>query len=159
MITKQKEVVEFLKHSNWIENEHSKEALFDAKYAWQWALENRNEIDLSYILKVHRILLKNLKPDIAGKIRKVNVMVGGRICPNPGQLNRLLITWFDYHKDAKTEEQIKLAHIVFEKIHCFEDGNGRTGRIIYNVQRLKANLPLHIIHQGVEQYEYYKWFK
>lgn len=159
MITKQKEVVEFLKHSNWIEDEYSQVALLDAKYAWQWALSNCKEINLNYILRIHRILLKNLAPKIAGQIRRVNVRVGENLCPDYMKVNSLLLTWFDKYKDAKTEEEIKEAHIEFEHIHPFSDGNGRTGRIIMNVQRLVANLPLDIIHQGEEQMDYYEWFK
>ena len=57
------------------------------------------------------------------------------------------------------EETIEQDHIWFEKIHPFEDGNGRTGRILMNIQRLNAGLPLLIIHEGKEQMEYYKWFQ
>ncbi len=54
---------------------------------------------------------------------------------------------------------IKNSHIFFEKLHPFEDGNGRTGRILMNLQKLNEELPLLIIHEGEEQMEYYKWFK
>jgi hypothetical protein len=54
---------------------------------------------------------------------------------------------------------IKQWHINFEGIHPFEDGNGRIGRILMNLQRLSVGLPILIIHEGEEQFEYYKWFK
>ena len=53
----------------------------------------------------------------------------------------------------------KDTHIMFENIHPFEDSNGRTGRILYNIHRLNLGLPIHIIHEGDEQMEYYKWFQ
>ena len=53
----------------------------------------------------------------------------------------------------------KRTHIDFEQLHPFEDGNGRVGRILYNIHRVTLGLPIHIIHEGEEQMEYYKWFK
>jgi hypothetical protein len=53
----------------------------------------------------------------------------------------------------------KKAHVAFETIHPFVDGNGRIGRILMNWQRLQEGLPILIIHEGPEQMEYYKWFK
>jgi len=57
------------------------------------------------------------------------------------------------------EERSKQIHVAFEDIHPFVDGNGRVGRILYNIHRIKLGLPIHIIHEGEEQKEYYKWFK
>jgi Fic family protein len=58
----------------------------------------------------------------------------------------------------KLEEKTLLMHIKFEEIHPFEDGNGRVGRILWNIQRLMLGLPLKIIHTGKEQFDYYKIF-
>ena len=51
----------------------------------------------------------------------------------------------------------KKDRIWFEKNHPFEDGNGRTGRILLNWQRLQYGLPLLII-ESYKKEEYYKWF-
>ena len=154
-----REETEFLRESNAIEREYSEEALRDAQQAWTMAkLVSSDPMDIHYILGIHRRLLKRLNPEIAGKIRDCPVMIGGDIRNQPKeeiilQLNELC------NVIPKNEEEIKKWHIRFEFIHFAEDGNGRVGRIIMNVQRLKRGLPLLIIHEGKEQQSYYLWFK
>ena len=156
-----KEEIEFLRESNAIEREYSKEALDDATNAWIMACLNSkylNKQNISYILGIHQRLLKRLNKEIAGKIRECPVTISGKTKWNSKEeiIKELNIL----HKNIpKTEEEIKQWHIKFEEIHPFEDGNGRTGRILMNIQRLKIGLPLLIIHEGKEQMEYYKWFK
>ncbi|MEG1009778.1 MAG: Fic family protein, partial [Clostridia bacterium] len=47
-------------------------------------------------------------------------------------------------------------HIEFERIHPFEDGNGRTGRLIINYELLRNNLPPVIISKDdrIKYFEY-----
>jgi len=156
-------IKEFLKNSNWIEREYSEEALQDSHQAWMCGLISIKEEDVSLdlILAIHRRLMKRLNPRIAGKLRKVQVGVMTK------EGFKEAIHWNKIKSELESlcyvvprdEEEIKLWHIKFEHIHPFEDGNGRTGRILLNLQRVKAGLPLLIIHEGKEQFEYYKWFK
>ncbi len=156
-----KQEIEFLKESNAIEREYSEEALEDAKHAWNFAKRHRhNKIDIGFITVIHQELMIRLNQRIAGKIRVCNVWVGGRKGFNPKIIMeelRLLCNPGLY--PIFSEDLIKRWHIQFEKIHPFEDGNGRTGRILMNIQRLNAELPLLIIHEGEEQKSYYGWFK
>lgn len=177
--------IEFLQHSNYIENEHSKKALEDAKKAWRFAVENKNNFSLEYILEIHNQLLRGLNPKIAGKLRDCAVRIGGgkeivyssreedlilykyfddKKLPKPeeGELIKKINNWVENYNSTKEKinyEEIKNFHIDFENLHPFRDGNGRTGRILMNIQMISSNLPLLIIHQGEEQQEYYKWFK
>lgn len=154
-----KEEIEFLRESNKIEQEYSKEALEDAKQAWTMAKINIDEpISINYILAIHRRLMKRLNPGIAGKIRSCRVFVGFRECMDYKEIKQALTKWCEKYKDIK-EKEIKQAHIDFQDIHPHQDGNGRTGRILMNIQRLKLKLPILIIHEGKEQKSYYKWFK
>ena len=152
-----KKEIEFLKESNAIEREYSEEALEDSIRAWRFAKGLTVQIDVDLIKKIHRRLMRRLNKDIAGKLRKVDVQVGLRVCMPHSAV--------EYHLQElckhpiNTELEIKEWHLLFEKIHPFEDGNGRTGRILMNIKRLKLGLPLLIIHEGEEQIKYYNWFK
>lgn len=156
-ITNEK-VLRFLYESNAIEREYGSKAFEDAIKAWKVTYTTPVR-DMHYILAIHRILMRRLNPRIAGQLRHCTVMVGGRVCPDPVLVYPLLEDWIAEHMGAKTEVAIKEAHIAFEKIHPFVDGNGRTGRIIMNAQRVDAGLPILVIHEGNEQIKYYEWFK
>ncbi len=158
---------EFLHESNEIENEFSDEAFEDACIAFQYGYQiicaRDGKIKLNGILYTHHLLMGRMQPGIAGKLRTTEVMVGGRVCPKAFKVPALMDNWIlnyggKFHMN-KFESDIKKAHIKFEKIHPFRDGNGRVGRIIMNLQRVYNDLPLLIIHTGKEQQEYYEWFK
>lgn len=156
-------IVEFLRESNAIEGEYSEEALEDAIISWDYAkifIPSNREIDVPCILEIHKFLMGRLNQRIAGKIRKVDVWVGNRKCMNPEFIKEeLKLLCSQGSSSLLTEEWIKEWHIRFERIHPFEDGNGRVGRILMNLQRMKIGHPILIIHEGKEQQEYYKWFK
>ena len=160
-----KDIIEFLQHSNWIEGEYSDIALKDAEIAWKYAYSNIDNINVSVVLEIHRLLMSHLHPIIAGKIRNCDVWIGGqhKIFTSETQIEGALLMNVCFEMIAKgsfdKEAKTKYVHITFENIHPFVDGNGRVGRILYNIHRLKLGLPIHIIHQGDEQQEYYKWFK
>lgn len=65
-----------------------------------------------------------------------------------------LVAW--YNKDSESEDPILLASILhyrFVRIHPFDDGNGRTARLLMNYVLSKNNLPLVII-KSAEKKEY-----
>lgn len=161
-----KQIVEFLKESNAIEGVYGEyPALKDSLEAWDFAYKNRKEIDIDYILEIHRLLMKNLNPRIAGKFRDCDVWIGGhrKIFVSEALLKSELkdvLSLINSANPPKDKEAFaKHAHILFEKIHPFEDCNGRTGRILYNIHRINLGLDIHIIHTGKEQMSYYQWFK
>lgn len=165
-----REVREFLQQSNNIEQEYGEIALNSSILAWEYAEKNKYNITTKYILNIHKKLLQKIRPDIAGKLRNCSVKIGGhvKVFISQALLSEQLRTWVIDYISAKTEEDIKKAHIAFEFIHPFEDGNGRTGRILMNIQRIKTkSLPILII-KGIEkgdeelpkdQRNYYSWFK
>lgn len=162
------ELIEFLDHSNRIEGEDGVVAFKDAMKAWKY-LTKVEDLDYSKVLDVHKLLAGSLRPDIAGKFRDCDVWIGGQhkrfinqevIVNQVGNLLYKILKSILVPQGIKDKEEFaKECHVEFENIHPFEDFNGRTGRLIYNWHRIKLGLPFHIIHEGHEQFEYYKWFK
>ena len=161
---------EFLTQSNWIENEYSLDAYEDSVTAWQYAIINKTKLDLNDILNIHYLLMSNINNRIAGKIRTCDVWIGGvqKHFISTTLIEDNIKNWLkdfqvvDKHKTLSIDARYVIAvqsHIRFEEIHPFEDGNGRVGRMLYNIQRINMDLPIHSIHIGDEQHEYYKWFK
>lgn len=83
-------------------------------------------------------LLKDTKPDIAGKIRSHGVRISGSefIPPTPVELHPLLNDFFGWYQRAKDKtnpvELAGLVHLRFVTIHPFTDGNGRISRLMMN---------------------------
>jgi len=167
---KQKDILQFLKESNAIEGVTSRAALNDAIQAWNYAVDNKNNITSKYILKIHFLLMRTLRPDIAGKVRTCDVFIGGKRKSFISEylLKEQIKFWLkecntktmSMRSESERENAVKEWHVKFEFLHPFEDGNGRVGRFLYQIHRLKTKLPLYIIKAGgQEQLDYYKWFK
>ncbi len=156
--------IEFLQQSNFIEGEMRDWALDDAVKAWSF-VKGLDFFTIKDLLKAHRLLMHNIRPDLAGKHRTVDVRVGWKIMPKPAVAKKEIFDWcVDMRRmkprgnDADKEFQCRVMHVAFEQVHPFEDGNGRIGRMFLNWQRLKFKLPILIIKEK-EKEDYYKWFK
>lgn len=87
---------------------------------------------------IHQIVMKDIHYQ-AGKFRKEMSAIFNQagiavyVCPPPNKINQLIGNLSDYvNLKDKEFPLIKafLAHIIFEKIHPFLDGNGRVGRLL-----------------------------
>lgn len=100
----------------------------------------RVNIDLDFILKLHSIVMKNLKPaSEIGKIRQEPSAIFNQagiviyLTPKPSYIPKLLEQLILFiQKDSELFIPVRafLSHLIFEKIHPFLDGNGRVGRLL-----------------------------
>lgn len=121
------------------------------------------ELTLEVMLALHKMLISNIRDDIAGKFRKDHefVRVGSHIAPNPkevvGRLEKMLSV---YHATSYENIITRIArfHLAFEYTHPFCDGNGRIGRVINNYLLIREGfVPINI--KFIDRQKYYEAFK
>jgi Fic family protein len=152
---------EWIRESNLIEDVD--DPLEDARSfrAWKWFVAQ--PISLETILKLHRrIMFKKLPPEEKGHWRTCQAWVGGHEGYPWNSLPSAMKAWlhnsFVLNPHGPMDEWCRSAHVDFERIHPFIDGNGRTGRMILNYHRVKNGLePLCI--KASERWRYYEWFE
>ena len=107
-------------------------------------VKDRAPLTESIIRQIHSLALADKKED-RGVYRRIPVRIMGahHIPAQPlliqSEMEKLMA---DYAADER-HIVTKLAwfHIAFEGIHPFIDGNGRTGRLLVNLEFMKAGLP------------------
>lgn len=88
--------------------------------------------------------------------RRVNA-VGGRKTANPSEVPKKMKKLMEQYSETKekTIENIISFHAEFERIHPFQDGNGRVGRLIILKECLHYNVIPFIIEDS-KKYFYYR---
>ena len=118
-----------------------------------------------FIKELH-LILKNGTSDsrkdwfVVGDYKKLPNEVGGMDTALPEEVAdkmKALLTEYNA-KEEKTFEDILDFHVKFERIHPFQDGNGRVGRLIMFRECLKHNIVPFIITEDLKLF-YYRGIK
>ncbi len=101
-------------------------------------VKEKNPITEWNIKNIHRLVLKDIDDKNAGRYRTENVMIKGAVHVPPDYLKvpelmeKLIVnyhSWSSYHPIIRAA----LLHGELVKIHPFVDGNGRTSRLLMNL--------------------------
>ncbi len=133
---------------------HNMEVIGSNK-AWDYILR-LPEMSFETMLGVHRRVLF-FDEENAGVFRKSPVYVSEKQMPHAGRIAD------EAEKLLRLEEEdifryAALFHLRFENLHPFIDGNGRTGRMLINLQLMRAGfLPVNIKYNDAGRY--YRCFR
>ena len=115
-----------------------------------------------YIQKLHYFLKIGTSMEWfeKGSYKKYPNEVGGIDTALPEEVSdRMKELLSEYReKETKTFEDILEFHVKFERIHPFQDGNGRVGRLIMFKECLKHNIVPFIIEDNLKMF-YYRGLK
>lgn len=112
------------------------------------------------IKSIHQLVLKDIDNENAGRYRRENVTIKGatHVPPDylkiPELMEKLIVnykTWDKYHPIIKAA----LLHGELVKIHPFVDGNGRTSRLLMNLDLMNSGY-LPVIIKKESRLKYYE---
>ena len=108
----------------------------------------KNEIELSeFVIKnIHSLVLMN-RPEDKGIYRRIPVRIMGAYTEpvQPYLIGEKMLELLKVDEERKKTmtivERIARFHLEFEGIHPFIDGNGRTGRLLLNLELVRNGFP------------------
>ena len=129
-------------------------------------IENAKTALTEKFIKELHLILKNGTSDsrkdwfAVGDYKKFPIEVGGMGTTLPKEVaDKMKELLAEYNtEEEKTFEDILDFHVKFERIHPFQDGNGRVGRLIMFKECLKYNIVPFIIDDDLKMF-YYRGLK
>lgn len=129
-------------------------------------IDNAKAVLTEKLIKELHLILKNGTSDsrkdwfAVGDYKKMPNEVGGMDTALPEEVaDKMKALLTEYNgKEEKTFEDILDFHVKFERIHPFQDGNGRVGRLIMFKECLKYNIVPFIIEDNLKMF-YYRGLK
>lgn len=118
----------------------------EAYYYVEELVKQKIPLSEKVIKDIHSIVLLD-KPHDKGVYRRVPVRVVGTFHEPPQpylvpiQMEQLLTEYQEMKLTRHPLEQVAWFHLKFEGIHPFIDGNGRTGRLLLNLELMKEGYP------------------
>lgn len=112
---------------------------------------NSSAISEHLIKSIHSLVIQDINKEIAGRYRTRDVFITGTDHRPPSAFEvpsrmEAFMKWAkDNYKKMNIVEFATLFHHKFVHIHPFEDGNGRTGRLLMNIFLMQYGFPITII--------------
>ncbi len=128
--------------------------------AWCEGVVSRDEPLSEYLIKsVHQLLLKNIDDTNAGRYRQENVVIAGADHTPPDSLHlpelmQKLVDGYQVEVYHPLERAARL-HVDFDGIHPFVDGNGRTARLLMNLDLMESGF-LPVVIKAENRQAYYE---
>lgn len=123
------------------------------------------DLSESFIKELHLVLKTGTADSrkdwfAVGEYKKLPNEVGGRNTTAPENVHEEMAALLGSYNSGKrkTLEEIIAFHVAFERIHPFQDGNGRVGRLILFKECLKNNIVPFIIDDDMKLF-YYRGLK
>ena len=119
------------------------------------------QLNESFIKQLHAILKSGTSDSrkalfAVGDYKRFENEVGGNATTKPANVSKELKTLLkEYNQNSKkTLQEIVAFHYEFEKIHPFQDGNGRIGRLIMFKECLRNRITPFIIEDAIKAFYY-----
>lgn len=123
----------------------------DAILLLEELVQKNQPLDEWTIKSLHHLILKGINDDNAGRYRTVNVRISGAEHLPPDQLvvpelmEKFIVWYRDEAMALHPVERAARVHSDLVKIHPFVDGNGRTSRLLMNLELLKSGYPAAVL--------------
>ena len=127
-----------------------------------YIIDNANNKVTANMLKILHQILKNGTSDslkswfVVGDWKKLPNEVGGEVTTPPEKVNDEITRLLDWYGKLEnpTFDNLLDFHQRFEKIHPFQDGNGRVGRLILFKECLRLDIVPFIIDEELKMFYY-----
>lgn len=114
-------------------------------------VQSKESLSEWQIKNLHRLVLKGIDDEYAGVYRKEQVFISGakHVPPAPysvqDKIDRMMSWYLSESDKLHPVERGAMLHAIFVGIHPFIDGNGRTARLLLNLELMKEGFPPVII--------------
>ena len=123
-------------------------------------IRNKEPFSEWQIKNIYHLVLKGINDKYAGNYRDQQVMISGaqHLPPAPFLLKEKMNEFIEWYSTKAQElhpvERTAMVHIIFVGIHPFVDGNGRTSRLLLNLELMNNGYPP-IVIKNANRLEYY----
>lgn len=115
------------------------------KYAIDYIFKHmKDPLNETMIKEIAQIINRNINEIGGYRAHQVFIRNAEHIPPAPQMVPSQMMYWVYNYNNTEFQsvfEKAASAHIAFERIHPFEDGNGRTGRLLVNYELIRNNIP------------------